>query len=80
MNLRYLLACRNKIFFLKTTKKGKASAAARSFIQGRDAAPSGSQVSGDAVAVSGCKGGFAAQEGRRRRAIPTMGGRRALPR
>jgi len=41
--------------------------------KGRDAAPSGSEASGDAVADSGCRGGDAAEIGRRRRAIPTMG-------
>jgi len=40
--------------------------------KGRDAAPSGSEASGDAVADSGCKGGDAAEIGRRRRAVPTM--------
>ena len=47
--------------------------------KGRDAAPSGSQASGNGVAVFGCKGGVAAQVGRRRRAIPTLGGTSALP-
>ena len=45
--------------------------------KGRDAAPSGSQVSGDAVAVSSIQRRYAALVGRRRRAIPTWGTRGA---
>ena len=65
---------------------GNERAAARVLVRqhlvkkGRDAAPSGSQVSGADAPFLGCEGGVAAQVGRRRRAIPTLENERATAR